>query len=110
MGGVGTSTALFTPGRELLGAGTFAKAEYVARGCEYCDHTASEIRAQTSSAVTAANERLKARRGQRARDCARFNSEVKPGVACASANFASLNSARIFLSSPIISITHFHSL
>src|SRR5205823_1695128 len=68
---VGTSSdVLTTGGAKLVSAGTFAKAEYVGRGCEYRDHTASEIKAQTSNAVTAANERLNMRRGRRARDCA----------------------------------------
>src|SRR5437870_1223669 len=95
--------------RKLLTAGTSANAEYVARGFEYMDHTASDPSASTSNAVTAANERLKARRGLSARDWARCQTAMKLGIACSSASLASLNSARIFLSSPIVSITNFHS-
>src|SRR5207237_10474161 len=37
-------SAVLTSGRpKLLRAGLFANAEYAARGCEYCDHTANEI-------------------------------------------------------------------
>src|SRR5256885_8593960 len=73
------------------------------------DHTATEPSANTSTAVAAAKESLNARRGFSARDCARCHTETKLGAAASSATRASLNSARIFLSSPIISITHFHS-
>src|SRR5215831_2224281 len=60
-------------------------------------------------AVTAAREKLKLRCACKLLASARRHIELKLGAACASVVFDSLNSARILLSLPIISITHFHS-
>jgi len=46
------------------GAATVANAAYdLSLGCECLDHSASEVNAQTNSAVATANDRLKALRG-----------------------------------------------
>src|SRR5215471_19407073 len=74
------------------------------------DQTASDPSVNANKAVTAASANLNTGRGCKLRPSARCQTEAKLGAACASAPLDSLNSARILLSLPIISITHFHSL
>src|SRR6185295_3634453 len=64
--------------------------------------------AKITKASADANAKLKTRRGCFARASARCQAAEKLGATCSSTRRVSLYSALSFLSSPIISITHFH--
>lgn len=94
--------------KESEAADILADADAGAAGCERMDQTARAAIAQISKAVATPNERLNARRGFNERVWARCQTALKFGAVCSSANFSSLNSARISFSSPIDAITQFH--
>src|SRR2546421_4146776 len=106
-GNVASVPLLFGSGWRFAAA-TVANAEYVCGRGEYFDQMANVAAAKITKASADAKAKVKVRRGCFARDCARCQVAEKLGETCSSTKRVSLYSALSFLSSPIISITHFH--